>query len=252
LRKSLLKAETLSITIDGITNQTYNYTRPETDVNKIIANLAKVIKLRNSLNSKKPEITGKMNIFSFNIHEVKDFIRKCIEIGIDKVFLAKGQGPEQYMNCSLKKEDFEIFDNKIPIKIENSLLNDYDCSSLIDNILSDNDFLKLKKDPIRLFEILLCPKSAMTIQADGSVAPCCYDIFHRIPIGNIKTGNFDSLFKESNIKKLCRRIISGMYKGDFGLPCYNCPIMLNITKQGKRNIYYYKAKYKIKHILKKT
>lgn len=246
----LLKAETLSITIDGVTNQTYNNTRPDTDVEKIISNLAKVVKLRNESGSKKPIITGKMNIFSFNIHEAKDFVNKCIEIGADEVFFAKGEGPEQFMNCVLNKEDFEVFENKIPIKIESTLINKNESCNVVDQKLSNTDFLKLKKDPLSLFEKLLCPKSALTIHSNGSMLSCPFDIFHRNPIGNIFSENIEDLFKKSRINRLCRKIITGMYNGNYGLSCYHCAKMLSITNQGKRLTLLYRIKYKILYILK--
>ena len=106
--ESLLKVKSISVTIDAIDQETFQLSRPKTDVSKILNNLGKVIELRGKFKSKTPLITSRMNVFEFNKQEVHTVITKSMELGIDRQVIGLGYG---HPNIMLKEKfDLEEFD----------------------------------------------------------------------------------------------------------------------------------------------
>lgn len=89
---ALSRVARITITIDGVTNATFNKSRPDTDVNAIFDNIRRVIELRCEQNSKTPYISVRMNVFPFNYHEAGALVDKCSTLGVDEVWLMPGSG----------------------------------------------------------------------------------------------------------------------------------------------------------------
>jgi sulfatase maturation enzyme AslB (radical SAM superfamily) len=117
---TLARVATICITIDGVTNATFNKSRPDTDVNAIFDNIRHVIELRRELNSNTPHISVRMNVFPFNYHEGGALVERCYALGVDVVYLKCGYGagnapPIPDFNPSQYPPSFLFIDSELSI-----------------------------------------------------------------------------------------------------------------------------------------
>jgi len=219
---SLFKINQLSVTIDAVTNDIFELSRPNTDVNEIFYNLRKIVRLKDQFSKHKPSITAKMNVFAFNKHQTHDFIRQCTEFKFDQISLARGFGPFEVMTTINKSE----YDKYIGcnLDIANSLFDD-SLNNVHNPIQPDQykseKYKTIMSNPAKLFEVLGCFDTA-TIKWDGTLLPCCWDIRSQLSLGNLVTDTLENVFSSENLTRLGRRILRGKNNPFSKIPCLSC------------------------------
>lgn len=77
--------DTITISIDGATAETYEKIRIKGDFDKVIKNLKLLVSLRGE--KENPRVNVWMVGLRENIHELPDLVRLCAEIGVDELIL---------------------------------------------------------------------------------------------------------------------------------------------------------------------
>ena len=143
----------LFVSIDALTEKTYDKVRIPVGKSKIGTgrleqlekNIRNFIKMRTKLNKKLPLVRVSFIALDNNIHEIKKFLDKWVEI-VDTVEVQK-------------ESSIKIYDKLLNKNYENKvLLKNYNCNQ---------------------------PWGQVTIHSDGVVSPCCNTIGRNLPIGNI-------------------------------------------------------------------
>ncbi|MBT0653715.1 radical SAM protein [Geomobilimonas luticola] len=219
---SLFKINRLSVTIDAVSNDILELSRPNTDVNAIFENLNKIVNLKNILSKQKPSITAKMNVFTFNKHQAHEFIGKCTELKLDQICLAKGCGPAEVMT-TINRSEYDKY-NCSNIDIAKSLFeasSNLDTDKIQPNCNKHENSKAIRSNPAKLFQILGCFNTA-TIKWDGTLLPCCWDIDAQLPLGNLATNNLEDIFTPENLDRVGSRILRDRNNPFTKIPCLRC------------------------------
>ncbi len=82
-----------------------------------------------------------------------------------------------------------------------------------DQIPEQSDWLKRKKPCFQLWNMMVMSK-------DGSVVPCCKDLFFELKLGNIKTDSFTDMWHGEKLKQMRLNQIEGKFE-QYAV-CSNC------------------------------
>lgn len=146
-------ATDILVSIDGMTQQTYEKYRVGGDLNKALTAL-KMLLYYNQKHGNKVNIIPQFVVFSHNQHEIAAFRNFCHLFGVEPVFKAPYIRPNS--------------------RFKNADLTEYVRCSYPD-FQSLSQAMSSCKDPWDVFTVLL----------DGSVVPCCYDHNKSVCFGNI-------------------------------------------------------------------
>ncbi len=227
---SILKTKHMHITIDGITNETYNQSRPDTDVNAIWDNVKTLVRLKEKMHSKTPHVEVRMNLFKFNKHEMFDLIKQCQDINVDSVFIAHGRTSLDELETTLTSSEWE----KMP--------HDYVATSGYP--VSDQSQINTRTEAIStwgdktgeksILDIMEC--SGFTIRWDGRATPCCFDIQSTVNLGNISTESLTEIWSRKRMKEFERQLIQNhkcRMKSGRKIKCDSCSFFTKYLKENK-------------------
>ena len=195
--------EFIRYSVDAISNEVFNLTRPATDVNAIIENISDFIRLRNLKGNVKPEVIVRMNVFKSNHHQIDTLINKFLGLGVDKVHIVRGGASSQDQMVELFSEDFEKYDPR-RIILQGAVSRNSDI--VIEENPEKYNRPKMFRSDYTLFEELGCPFP--TVRWDGEVCPCCHDEMATAALGNINTENPERIFSSENLTSVVRKINS--------------------------------------------
>lgn len=227
---TLFKINRISVTIDAVTNDVYRLSRPNTDVHKIFDNLKKIISLKDQFIQHKPYITAKMNVFNFNKHQTHEFIHKCKESKFDQICLTKGNGPPE-VRTTINKLEFDKYDSMV--SIDNSLFetSDSEGNSYQPNQCKSEKLYNTSSQLSIIFNQLGCFDTA-TIKWDGTLNPCCWDIYSQLSLGNVVTDSLEELFSTVNLNRIDKMIRKHKNNPFSRIPCLSCPRFISNFKLG--------------------
>lgn len=194
----------LSVCVDGLTNETYQKTRVNGDIELVIDNLKRLIKYKKMVMKKYPHIEVQYIEFKHNSEQVNDAIKKFEDFGVDSVATFRGS-LHNYIDMHPDKYDIE--------------------------------------EPLHKSKKPRCwwPWGSTTIKPNGDVIPCCY---HRIAdqfvsgknqrtLGNINNMSFLETWKSRKYQD-ARRLCSDpslfkkpQLKEHF---CYGCDKLFKTSK----------------------
>jgi radical SAM protein with 4Fe4S-binding SPASM domain len=143
----------MNISIDGASQSTYEVYRRDGDFGKVIQNLKLLIAKKIEMHSSTPHIHWQFLVFKHNEHEIEKARQMAKEIGVDSIgFTAPFCSPEWI-----------------------SSINEYN------NYIVKDDSVDFKKEN-RMCE---WPWDGITVNANGSVSPCCSVEDEKDDFGNI-------------------------------------------------------------------
>ncbi|KPA15173.1 radical SAM protein [Candidatus Magnetomorum sp. HK-1] len=223
---SILKVRHIHVTLDGVTNDVYNLSRPNTDVNLIINNLKKIINLKKEMNSKTPHVEVKMVVFKFNKHQIIDIIKLAINIGADSVWIAKGGAPSQYQT-DLSIEEWKHIKTLFPDFEINS--SGFESSEMPFESFKRNrwKYEGYEKNKC-LLDLMGC--AGVTVRWDGSMSACCQDFGVTSILGNISNDSLLKLWSKNNIKRFENNLLNNhiqRVRTNQKIVCDNCPSFTN-------------------------
>lgn len=184
----------LIISIDGITQDTYEKYRIGGSLEKVLMGARNISEWKKKLNSEKPYVVFQFLVVRHNEHQIEDAKRLAVENGADKIVFKTAQ-----------VYDFEK---------GNSLIPEQDRYSRYKKINSGNYIIKnkLENHCWRLWH-------STVITWDGKMVPCCFDKDAKYIMGNADSGNFRSVWNGKSYNQFRSKVLVSRKETDI---CTNC------------------------------
>jgi len=184
----------LIISIDGVTQETYESYRIGGKLDKVITGAENIVRWKRKLKSKTPHVIFQFLVVKPNEHQIADVYRLAKEIGVDEVALKTAQ----------------VYDYK-------------NGSELIPSI---EKYSRYKKESNGVYSIknqLLdhCWKMwhSCVITWDGKVVPCCFDKDAHFTLGNLNQNSFEEIWKGEKYREFRSSLLRSREEIEI---CKNC------------------------------
>ena len=184
----------LIISIDGITQETYEAYRKEGNLEKVKDGARNIVKWKKALNSATPHIIFQFLVVKPNEHEIDGLYQLARETGVDEVKLKTAQ-----------VYDFKNGNDLIPMNDKYSRYRKNE-----DGTYSIKNYL-----------LNQCWKmwNSCVITWDGIVVPCCFDKDADHRLGNLKDTTFEEVWTSDVYQNFRQQILKGRSSIDI---CNNC------------------------------
>jgi MoaA/NifB/PqqE/SkfB family radical SAM enzyme len=93
-----LGVDTIHMSIDGITQETYEKYRVNGSLPLVISNIKNIIKAREKLHKTTPKLLWQFIVFEHNKHEIDDLKKLVKELGVDELQLGKSHTSSLFEN----------------------------------------------------------------------------------------------------------------------------------------------------------
>jgi radical SAM protein with 4Fe4S-binding SPASM domain len=184
----------LIISIDGLTQETYEQYRVNGNLNKVIEASKHLVSAKHKLRSKTPHLIFQFLAVKPNEHEIPQVFELANDIGIDEV--------------RIKTAQLYDFENGNPLMPENEKYSRY-------TKRKDGTY-KIKGNPgnhcWRMW-------SGSVFTWDGKVVPCCFDKDAKHVLGSITENTFKSIWKSEKYRAFRQAILKNRQEIDI---CKNC------------------------------
>jgi radical SAM protein with 4Fe4S-binding SPASM domain len=184
----------LIISVDGITQETYESYRKEGKLENVLTGARNVVKWKKKLGKKSPYLIFQFLVVQQNEHEIPGIYTLAKEIGIDEV--------------KLKTAQLYDYKNGNPLIPQNNKYSRYRKTPSGEWVIKN----KLANHCWKLWH-------SCVITWDGLVVPCCFDkdALHRF--GDLKSSSFKEVWKGEKYQTFRRAILKGRQNIDI---CTNC------------------------------
>lgn len=176
----------LILSIDGISEQSYQKYRIGGSLEKVMNNLKSLVALKKEMHSSTPFIEWQFIVFKHNEHEIPAAKKLAGNLGIDNLI---------FMPAYTEDKSFEPSDKKYQLSGSSPLSKQSDCKHLW---------------------------STLAFHWNGNVVPCCYDYHGEIAYGNILQESFDQIWNNQKFQESRRIIKSGPEGFSKNLFCSSC------------------------------
>ncbi len=172
------------VSLDGASDETYRQYRIGGDFDAVIKNLKLLLKTRDEMESATPKVVWQFLVFKHNEKEVDDARKMAEQIGVDEtdVFTGYLGGPGQTPY---------VGDKNTPELLDKWLCSDSKFSGQFD-YFANPDYLSNRKCYF-LWQTI-------TINWDGSVAPCCCVFDQSTDFGNITQQSFKEIWNNEKFR----------------------------------------------------
>ncbi|MCK4653540.1 MAG: SPASM domain-containing protein, partial [Candidatus Cloacimonetes bacterium] len=185
--------DSIIISLDGTTQETYNKYRVNGNLNRVLENVRELIQTKKKLKTKNPLIRWQFLVMKHNEHEIEEIKKLAKELQVD--------------NLELKTVQIYSKDD-------------------INNFLPQNPKYRRYKIKGNNFELKFGIKNRCrriwtnaVVNWDGEVAICCFDKDVEYKVGNIKNTPLSKLWKSEKIHKIRNQILKDRKE----IPiCRNC------------------------------
>ncbi|MDH5365887.1 MAG: SPASM domain-containing protein [Cyclobacteriaceae bacterium] len=185
----------LIISIDGVTQESYESYRVGGDLEKVIEGTKNVIKWKNKLNKKKPYVIFQFLVVKPNEHEIEKVKFLGKELGVDKV--------------AFKTAQIYDYEGGSPLIPDNQVYSRYKFNPIKGKFLIKN----------RFFNHCWKMWHSCVITWDGKVVPCCFDKDAHFVLGNLNKDYFNNIWKSKEYINFRKSIINGRKHIEM---CKNC------------------------------
>ena len=198
----------LSVSIDGVTQETYEKYRKGGDLKKVLNNSRLLIDKRQRFRLEKPYIYMQFLVFRHNIHEIGEAINLAHQMGFDAIRIASARAYTGTDVIKPTRVNYEISKEYLP-----------EPGSKWSHYTSDLKRIGSKKICDWLWKRIV-------INPDGSVSSCCAYYPQEYDLGNISYESIKSVWN-SNKYIMARKIAKNPKKAKFYLqkgkiPCAIC------------------------------
>jgi radical SAM protein with 4Fe4S-binding SPASM domain len=185
----------LIISVDGITQKTYEAYRVHGKLDKVLQGIKNVVKAKSELKSKTPYIIYQMLVVRQNEHEVEDARKLAVELGCDEFRLKTAQVYEHEKGNQL-----------IPVNEKYTRYRkNADGTYTLKN--------KLENHCWRMWQ-------GCVFTWDGRVVPCCFDKDAVHQLGKVENGNgFNVIWRGNAYKNFRKKVLKSRAEVDI---CKNC------------------------------
>ncbi|MDR1156617.1 MAG: SPASM domain-containing protein [Bacteroidales bacterium] len=182
------------ISMDGITQETYEAYRRKGQLEKVLEGIASLRRWRKRLKSATPFIIVQFIVFRSNQHQLSDVRAFALAAGADRV--------------EIKTAQLYDFENGNP------LMTDIDRYSRYRKI-GDGRYEVKSKLPNRCFRLW----NGTVITAAGNVVPCCFDKDAAITMGNVASQPLSDIWKNKRYMQFRQNILRN--RKNYNM-CRNC------------------------------
>lgn len=182
------------ISIDGITQETYQNYRVEGELSKVIEGTKNLVEARSLAKSKSPILTFQFLVSKQNEHEIEDAKKLTKELGVDNITFK-----------TIQVYDYETGNELIP---ENDTYSRY-------KRMDDGSYILKNKYRNTCWRMW----SSCVFTWDGSVVPCCFDKDATHKMGNITKAQFKSIWRSGIYKEFRQKIWKDRQQIEI---CKNC------------------------------
>jgi len=183
----------LIISVDGTDQETYEKYRVGGDLKKVLSGTERLLELRSSQRSHRPEIIFQFLVFRHNQHQVGEIKKLSRDMGVDKLWIKSAQIYQ---------------DGDAGLVPDNGRFARYD--------LDEKGELRLKG---RLRNRCGRLWRTMVITTDGILVPCCFDKVPDFEIGSLHDRKMMEIWKGEEMNKFRKRILTN--RREIGI-CQNC------------------------------
>jgi len=184
----------LIISIDGLTQETYEQYRVHGNLEKVIEASKLLVLAKRNLQSATPHLIFQFLAVKPNEHEIPQVFELANDIGIDEV--------------RIKTAQLYDFENGNPLMPEIEKYSRY--------IRQKDGTYKIKGNPGNYCWRMW---SGSVFTWDGKVVPCCFDKDAKHVLGNISTNSFNSIWKSAKYRAFRQAILINRQEIDI---CKNC------------------------------
>jgi len=182
------------ISIDGVTQETYQSYRIGGDLEKVKRGAKNLVEWKRKLKSNTPHIIFQFLVVKPNEHQIDDVYNLAKEIGVDEV------------------------------KLKTAQIYDYESGNdLIPSIDKYSRYRRLEDGQYKIKNELLnhCWKlwHACVITWDGIIVPCCFDKDATHRMGQLKEKSFQEIWQNDTYNKFRQSLLAGRDTIDI---CQNC------------------------------
>ena len=182
----------LSISVDGASDDIYRIYRVGGDFLNVIEGVEKFLAIRRMMKSSTPRVQLQFLVFKHNEHEIEDIRRLASRLGVDRLKLKSVQiySPDQAYRYLPENHNFRRYDR-------NGLLR------------------------IRTNQVFTCWHLANQpfITTDGKVLPCCFDKDGYSVMGSLESNNLHNIWNCSVYNGFRRQV--SLYRRSINI-CMNC------------------------------
>lgn len=184
----------LIISIDGLTQETYENYRVQGKLEKVIQASKYLVEAKQKLNSKTPYLIFQFLAVKQNEHEIQDVFKLGNDLKIDEV--------------RIKTAQFYEYKNGNPLMPENEEYSRY----------------KRKSDGTYTLKYTIgnhCWRmwSSSVLTWDGKVVPCCFDKDAKYVLGSVADTNFQDIWKSPQYRNFRKSVLRNRNAIDI---CQNC------------------------------
>lgn len=169
----------MAISMDGAAKQTYESIRIGASFEKLVENIAALVKERHQRKLSHPSIDLQMVVTQKNLHEVDTFEKLARDLGVDRAYLKS-------LHIDRSREDVEY-------------VQYLEKSYFVNSTTLPSRYIVNKSGRLELKDKGLCPQKVRTpvITTDGNVLPCCFDIFGEYLLGNVTNQRFMDIWNSA-------------------------------------------------------
>lgn len=182
------------ISIDGLTQETYEKYRINGKLDKVINGTKNLIEAKKKLNKPNPIVTFQFLVVRYNEHEIDHLYELANELGVDNVKLK-----------SVQVYDYETGNDLIP---ENEKYARYTKGK-------DGKYKLKNQFKNRCWRMW----SSCVFTWDGKIVPCCFDKDAKHEMGNVSDKPFITTWKSGIYKEFRKKVFTDRKSIDI---CKNC------------------------------
>lgn len=184
----------LIISIDGLTQETYENYRVHGELSKVIEGAKHMVDAKKKLHSQTPHLIFQFLAVKQNEHEIPAVFQLGKEMGIDEV--------------RIKTAQLYDYENGNPLMPENEAYSRYKKQA-------DGTYQLKYKTGNHCWRMW----SSSVLTWDGKVVPCCFDKDAKYVLGSIQQENFNDIWVSEAYQGFRRQILRGRNQIDI---CQNC------------------------------
>jgi radical SAM protein with 4Fe4S-binding SPASM domain len=189
----------LIISIDGMEKDTYEVYRKGGDLQKVIDGTKNILKWKEKMASKTPEIVWQFIVFRHNEHELLTLREHATEIGVNRV--------------SIKTAQIYNFEKNTSLIPKNKKYSRYTLRNGVYQIKN-----KLVNQCWRMW-------SSAVVTWDGKIVPCCFDKDAKYSMGELDEQKFIAIWKGLGYRNFRKQILLSRSNIDI---CRNCTEGTNV------------------------
>jgi len=184
----------LIISIDGLSQQTYENYRIHGKLDKVIEGTKHLVEAKRKLKSRTPHLIFQFLVVRQNEHEIPQLYQLAKELGVDEVRLK-----------SVQVYDYKNGHDLLPRQQKYSRYKQ----------LADGTYTLKAKTGDHCWRMW----SSTVFTWDGILVPCCFDKDAQYKLGNIQTRSFKEIWQNPDYVTMRKKILTARHEIDI---CTNC------------------------------